>query len=264
MRLLSYFLPNESRTQRRSALRLGALISPTEVLDLSSQDWLPANMRSALETGPACLNHIAETIKEVQLLKTLPDRKIDFIPKIWELDKIVLCAPLPNPTSLRDFYAFEKHVVTAHEVRGKELAKEWYEFPVFYFSNHNAIYGSGDIIPYPARTNALDFELEIACIIGKVGSDIPADKAEEFIFGYTILNDWTARDIQWKEVRVGLGPAKSKDFASSMGPCIVTPDEMQGWKTERPGVYDVKMVAKVNGEILSQGSWREIYYSCFK
>jgi fumarylacetoacetate (FAA) hydrolase len=163
--------------------------------------------------------------------------------------------------SLRDFYAFEDHVRTGNQIRGREVPKEWYEIPVFYFSNASAIYGPEETIPYPKFTRALDYELEVACVIGSRGRDISAEDAEAHIFGYTIFNDWSARDEQRREMKVGLGPAKGKDFASSLGPTLVTPDEFEGLQDGRVGVYDLQMVARVNGTERSRGNWRDLHYS---
>jgi len=188
----------------------------------------------------------------------LNERLINFR---WERNKVTLGAPIHLPTSLRDFYAFEQHVATANANRGREVPKEWYDFPVFYFSNASAVYGPDDTIPYPSYSDALDYELEVACVIGKAGRDISADKAEEHIFGYMIFNDWSARDVQKLEMRVGLGPAKGKDFATSFGPYLVTPDELADRHTGRPGVYDLEMVARVNGVEKSRGNWKDLYWS---
>jgi fumarylacetoacetate (FAA) hydrolase len=178
----------------------------------------------------------------------------------WKLDEVTIYPPI-MPASLRDFYAFEQHVKTANQNRGRDVPKEWYEFPVFYFSNHTEIFGHGDTIPYPAGSEALDYELEVACVIGKAGRDIQAEDAEKYIFGYMIYNDWSARDIQRKEMAVGLGPAKSKDFAQSFGPYLVTPDELADCHTGRPGVYDLEMVARVNGVERSRGNWKDLHWS---
>jgi fumarylacetoacetate (FAA) hydrolase len=177
------------------------------------------------------------------------------------LTEAILCAPLMRPTNLRDFYAFEQHVTTAHANRGRSVPAAWYEIPVFYFTNPGTIFGPQETIPYPAYTKALDYELEIACVIGKTGRDIPPDQAESHIFGYTIFNDWSARDEQRREMSVGLGPAKGKDFASSLGPWIVTPDELFDRHTGRPGVYDLMMRAHINGELRSSGNFKAIHYS---
>jgi fumarylacetoacetate (FAA) hydrolase len=181
--------------------------------------------------------------------------------RIIPLAESRLMAPLLRPASLRDFYAFEQHVSRAHENRGKPVPAAWYEIPVFYYTNPAAVYGPDERIPYPSYSAALDYELEIACVIGKTGSDIPVDEAEQYIFGYTIMNDWSARDEQRREMSVGLGPAKGKDFATSLGPWIVTPDEIADYKTYRSGVYDLKMTARINGEQRSAGNFHEIYYS---
>jgi fumarylacetoacetate (FAA) hydrolase len=177
------------------------------------------------------------------------------------LSEVVLYPPLPRPMSVRDFYAFEQHVRAARSIRGREMPPEWYQFPVFYFSNPNAIFGPGEAIPYPSSTGSLDYELEAACIIGKPGINIPVEEAESHIFGYTILNDWTARDVQQEEMKVGLGPAKGKDFATTIGPWIITPDDLAPHQTGRPGVFDLRMTARINGQERSRGNWKDITYS---
>lgn len=177
----------------------------------------------------------------------------------YSLEDIVLKAPLPNPKSVRDFYAFEQHVKTARENRGLEMIPEWYEMPVFYFSNHLAIKGSGEGIIRPYACEWLDYELEIACVIGKEGRNIKAEEADKYIFGYFIMNDWSARDLQRKEMKVGLGPAKGKDFATSLGPYLVTKDELLSRKAGK--VYDLEMAARVNGVELSKGNMKDLYYS---
>lgn len=178
---------------------------------------------------------------------------------VYPLEAVRLLAPLPNPVSFRDFYAFERHVKTARKNRGLEMVPEWYEMPVFYFSNHLAIRGLDEEIQRPAGCGKLDYELEIACVIGKEGKNIKAEHAEEYIFGYCILNDWSARDFQQKEMKVGLGPAKGKDFATSIGPWILTADELSGRKAGKG--CDLAMRAKVNGKVLSEGNFKEIHYS---
>jgi fumarylacetoacetate (FAA) hydrolase len=160
----------------------------------------------------------------------------------YALEDVVLRPPILNPPSVRDFMAFEQHVATARRQRGAEVPKEWYEIPVFYFSNPAAIYGPDDEVPYPEGTQELDYELECAAIIGADGA----------IGGFTVLNDWSARDVQRAEMRVGLGPAKGKDFATSIGPVLVTPDEFDGTSGA--------MVARVNGEERSRGSLADMHH----
>src|SRR5213593_3020242 len=161
----------------------------------------------------------------------------------YPLAEIDFRPPVLHPPSVRDFYAFEEHVKTARALRGQEVPPEWYEIPVFYFSNPAAIYGAEDEIPYPPDTKELDYELEAAAIIG----------ADEQIAGFTIMNDWSARDLQRAEMKVGLGPAKGKDFATSLGPIVVTTDEFDG----SAGT----MVARVNGEQRSRGSAADMQHS---
>ncbi len=181
--------------------------------------------------------------------------------KSMPLSSVTLHSPILRPTTMRDAYAFETHVKTANANRGQEVPAEWYKFPVFYFGNPNNIFGPEDEIPYPPYTKELDYELEIAAVIGKPGRDIQAEEAPKHIFGYTVFNDWSARDVQREEMKVKLGPAKGKDFASSLGPCIVTLDELADRAVGRPGVYDLMMRACVNGEEYSRGNFKDIYWS---
>ena len=176
------------------------------------------------------------------------------------LEEVNFHSPI-HPTTLRDAYAFEQHVVTANRNRGRDVPEEWYQFPVFYFTNPNAVFGHEDIIPYPPYTKAMDYELEIAVVIGKGGMNIKPEDAPSHIFGYTIFNDWSARDVQRKEMIVGLGPAKGKDFASSFGPVIVTHDSLADKATNRPGVYDLEMTARINGKEFSRGNFKDIHWS---
>lgn len=178
---------------------------------------------------------------------------------VYRLSEVKLSAPIPRPVSIRDFYAFEDHVKTARRKRGLDVIPEWYQFPVFYFTNHLAVKGPDEWIEVPPGCEALDYELEIACVIGKEGSDIPASEAEAYIFGYCIMNDWSARDLQKEEMKVGLGPAKGKDFATSLGPYLVSKQELQPQKTGDR--YDLTMKAAVNGKVISKGNFNNIYYS---
>jgi fumarylacetoacetate (FAA) hydrolase len=160
----------------------------------------------------------------------------------YALDEIELLPPVLHPPAVRDFYAFEQHVKNARAQRGLDVPPEWYQLPVFYFSNPAAIYGPEATIPYPEGTSELDYELEVAAIIG----------AEGRIGGFTVMNDWSARDLQRLEMKVGLGPAKGKDFATSLGPIVVTPDEFDG--------TSAVMVARVNGEERSRGNLGDLYW----
>jgi fumarylacetoacetate (FAA) hydrolase len=155
--------------------------------------------------------------------------------------------PYPDgqPPSIRDFFAFEEHVRNARRNAGRgDVPAAWYELPVFYFSNPAALYRDGDDVPKPPDTIALDYELELACVVGEDG------RPE----GFTIMNDWSARDLQAKEMRVGLGPAKGKDFATSLGPELVSPDEL-------PEDLDLRAVARVNGEVRSDTRTGSMHWS---
>ncbi|GAB3641184.1 fumarylacetoacetate hydrolase family protein [Spirosoma arcticum] len=189
---------------------------------------------------------------------------------------VTLLAPLPNPRSFRDYIGFEMHMLNASRSFGHSIANAWYEMPIFYFTNHQAIYGPDDDIKRPARETKLDIELEIACIIGKSGSDIVADEARPYIFGYTVFNDWTARAIQRREMEAPLGPHKGKDFANAIGPCIVTADEMEQYRctiTEAdfpeplrfpPGPkdrFDLKMQTRINGVTVCEGNYKTVHYN---
>lgn len=161
--------------------------------------------------------------------------------------------PLPPIASIRDFYAFEQHVKTCRRQRGLDMAPQWYEVPVFYFSNPTGVIGHDDPVAAPTGSKALDFELELACIIGRECRDLPADDwAMEAVAGFTIMNDWSARDLQRQEMAVGLGPAKGKDFATSLGPELVTFDELKD--KYQGGRLHLEMSAKVNGRELSHGN----------
>jgi len=179
---------------------------------------------------------------------------------LTKLETAKVRSPIPRPPSIRDFYAFEDHVKAARARRGLQMPAEWYEFPAFYYSNPNAVYGPDEEVPRPSYTKALDFELEVACVIGKAGRNISEPDAASLIAGYTIMNDWSARDVQEKEMKIGLGPAKAKDFATSLGPWLVTPDELQD-RQVAPGVFRLAMTAKVNGKLLSKGEMNKMHWT---
>lgn len=231
-------------------VRAGLLLNEEYVVDLieATGDELPANLLDFIISHEQYMKKAAELISI-----SVEDSAV------YRIADIRLKAPLPVPKSFRDFYAFEEHVKTARENRGLEMIPEWYEIPVFYFSNHLAIKGPEEEIIKPEESDWLDYELEVACVIGKEGRNIPAAEADKYIFGYCILNDWSARDLQRKEMKVGLGPAKGKDFATSIGPWIVTKDELEPLKAGKG--FNLAMKARVNGVLLSEGNMKDIYYS---
>ena len=160
---------------------------------------------------------------------------------------VALLAPVPRPPSIRDFFAFEGHVQAGWRRRGGDIPPAWYAAPAFYFSNPACVQGPGASVRRPEATRMLDFELEIAAVIGAAGE----------IAGFTLMNDWSARDVQAQEMTVGLGPSKGKDFATSLGPWLVTPDELP---TAR-GRLTVEATVSVNGEVLSRTSAAEQHWS---
>jgi len=174
------------------------------------------------------------------------------------LEQVALAPPVDPVASFRDFYAFEEHVRSARARRGLEMIPEWYEQAVFYFSNPRSIVGHGAPVTAPPYGSWLDFELEVGCVIGRGGRDITAERAEQHIAGYAVLNDWSLRDVQRQEMKVGLGPAKGKDFATSLGPLLVTPDELEDRRAGKG--YDLRMTARVNGQLISDGNWKTIHF----
>lgn len=169
--------------------------------------------------------------------------------------------PAPFPVaSLRDFYAFEQHVKTCRAHRGLGMVPQWYEVPVFYFSNPAAVLGDGDPVHAPAGSTALDYELELAAVVGKPARDLPADdSALDCLAGFTVMNDWSARDIQRAEMAVGLGPSKSKDFATSLGPRVVPVADLRD--VYRDGRLHLTMTATVNGREYSRGDAGSMYWT---
>ena len=178
-------------------------------------------------------------------------------------EHVELLAPLPHPNSCRDAYAFRQHVETARRNRDAEMIPEFDQFPVFYFTNHNAIFGEGDIIVEDDHLQKLDFELEAAIVIGKRGKNISAREADSYIAGYTIMNDLSARKLQMEEMKLNLGPAKGKDFATVIGPYLVTTNELDNHKIETPSgnKYDLKMTAKHNGKLISEGNLKDMNWT---
>jgi fumarylacetoacetate (FAA) hydrolase len=159
---------------------------------------------------------------------------------------------------VRDFYAFEQHVATAWRRRNQEIPEAWYRLAIFYFSNVSEIRGPGEPVWAPAGSQELDYELEVAALIDTPVRDLPAERGEEAIGGYLIMNDWSARDLQRDEMAVRLGPAKGKDFATTIGPWLVTPAELGD--ASRDKGYELVMTASVNGDELSRGSWASARY----
>jgi len=202
-----------------------------------------------VEGGPNAMDRAAEALKR-------PSREA-----IFPIEQVTLLAPIPQPPQMRDFLCFEKHLQQAFaavaKLRGTEarIPKIWYERPIYYHPNRFNVCGTGADVPWPAYSERMDFELEFGCYIGKAGKDIPRERVREHIFGYTIFNDFSARDEQTLEMMGQLGPGKGKDFDNSnvMGPCLVTADELTD-------PYSLEMKVRVNGEEWGRGNSRDMHW----
>jgi 2-keto-4-pentenoate hydratase/2-oxohepta-3-ene-1,7-dioic acid hydratase in catechol pathway len=199
------------------------------------------NMQGLVTAGPDALNDVATR------LSTNPDH-------VALLSDVTVQLPI-EPRSIRDSAGFIQHLRNVAASTGRVVDERFTQFPPFYFTNHAAAIGAYDDVRPPAATERLDFELEIAAIIGRGGSDISVDDAEDHIFGYTIFCDWSARDLQMNE-RDLFGPVKGKDFANTLGPVIVTADELEPLRSNRS--FALRMQAYVNDEPVSDGMWDQI------
>lgn len=232
MRLVSF------TSSKNSDTRLGALLDDSILdLNLATGGKTPSSMLEFLQNSASNLRAAQEAAKN--------PKKENLIP----LKEAQLKAPLPNPPALKDFFAFEDHAKAGSKRRGVELQAEWYEIPAYYKGSHREIYGPGDTIPWPAYTEKLDFECEVACVVGRKGKNLSPEEALQHIFGYVIYNDYSARDIQRREMRLLFGPNKGKDFANAFGPYILTADEADP-------VKDFSMQVWVNGEKWSEGHFK--------
>lgn len=238
--------------QQNDAAHLGIFhdgnIYPLQRID----HMMPDAMLEFLRKGDGAM----ERAKEINSLIVNEGKYSEFAIKA---DKATLLAPVPNPTSCRDGYAFRQHVEAARRNRGVEMIKEFDEYPIMYFTNHNAIQGPGDIWCMPDHFQKLDFELEAAIVIGKRGRNVKAEEADQYIAGYMIMNDMSARTLQMEEMLLNLGPAKGKDFSTVIGPWLVTPDELEPYKIPAKAGhvgnnYDLNMKCWVNGKLVSEGS----------
>jgi 2-keto-4-pentenoate hydratase/2-oxohepta-3-ene-1,7-dioic acid hydratase in catechol pathway len=218
--------------EREGSRRLGALVGDrvVDLPDAVGHPEFPPTMEALAEEGPSSLDVAREAL--------------DGGAEDHSVAGARLLVPI-LPASLRDFLAFEDHVKAGAARGGEPVPDAWYEMPVYYKGNHRSVFGPGEEIPWPAYTEELDYELEVACVLGGRGRDLDEDGARAVIFGYTLMNDWSARDIQRKEMASRLGPAKGKDFATSLGPCIVTADELDPTA--------LRLVARVDGEVWSEG-----------
>ncbi len=214
---------------------------------------IPDNMNDFLWGGDALMEAAQRVYDELNKGKTDAKEEVFF----------ELLAPVPHPTSCRDAYAFRQHVAVARRNRKVEMIAEFDQYPIFYFTNHNAIQGPGEIECMPDHLQKLDFELEVAVVLNKKGRNILAKDADSYIAGYMIMNDMSARTLQMEEMLLNLGPAKGKDFSTIIGPWLVTPDELEPYKVapkdgHTGNNYDLKMSCLVNGIEVSSGSMKDM------
>ena len=232
MKLISY--------KQNGNIKFGAL-EDGKIYDLNAIDsQIADNMLEFLQGGK----------EQLQLAKAAVENESPTI----STEDAKLISPVPNPPSVRDAYAFRQHVATARQNRGLEMIPEFDEIPIFYFTNHHAVFGEGDFPVRQRHTEKLDFELECAAVIGKSGRNISIEKADDYTAGFMIMNDFSARVLQMQEMKLNLGPAKGKDFGSSFGPWLVTKDELEPYRRSSPDGdrYDLRMKAFVNNIQVSE------------
>ena len=232
------------------------LFHENQILDLASDSSLPNNMNAFLEAGDSAMS-AAKKMNDTFLAGNADSNFI------CSADSVEILAPVPKPSSCRDAYAFRQHVASARRNRGVDMIPEFDQFPIFYFTNHNAICGGGTLEVNVDALEKFDHELEVAIVIGKKGRDIKAEDAEQYIAGYTIMNDFSARVLQMEEMKLNLGPAKGKDFATAIGPWLVTPDELEALKVPakegHTGTnFDLEMTAVHNGKEVSRGNMKSM------
>ena len=245
MKLVSYV--------ENGAVKLGAIVQEQLYCLQAVNEQLPTDIIALIQMGDQVR---LET--EKQLLNMVEADTL-----IAPVKDYVLLAPVPRPTSCRDGYAFRQHVEAARRNRGVEMIKEFDQYPIFYFTNHNAIQGPGAVYCMPDHFQQLDFELEIAIIIGKEGRNIKAKDADAYIAGFTIMNDLSARKLQMEEMLLNLGPAKGKDFSTVIGPWLVTPNELENYLVSAKqghvgNNYNLSMKCWVNDQLVSAGNVKDM------
>jgi len=245
MKLVSYLKSGE--------IQLGAIVNEAVYNLQSVNENLPKNI---IDFFHASNELIQQTEKQ---LSKIADNTLSVDP----VKDFTLLAPVPRPTSCRDGYAFRQHVESARRNRGVEMIKEFDQYPIFYFTNHNAVQGPGEIYCMPDHFQQLDFELEVAIVIGKEGRNIKAKDADAYIAGFTIMNDLSARKLQMEEMLLNLGPAKGKDFSTVIGPWLVTPDELSPFLVHAKqghvgNNYNLSMKCWVNDVLVSEGNVKDM------
>ena len=245
MKLVSYLKAGE--------IQLGAIVHESLYNLQSVNENLPKNIIDFFQSSNEIIQQTEKQLSKIADNSVRLEPVMDF----------TLLAPVPRPTSCRDGYAFRQHVESARRNRGVEMIKEFDQYPIFYFTNHNAVQGPGDVYCMPDHFQQLDFELEVAIVIGKEGRNIKAKDADAYIAGFTIMNDLSARKLQMEEMLLNLGPAKGKDFSTVIGPWLVTPDELSAYlvpaKQGHVGNnYNLSMKCWVNDKLVSEGNVKDM------
>jgi len=258
MKILRYFKNNK--------IKCGLLINESDILNIENIEI----------SKSAKLNDHDNYIIENKLYNVEPIFLISLINKgainfnnnydknsLIKLSDVEILSPITKPNSFRDAYAFKQHVAAGRKARNLPMIEEFDLNPVYYYSNHSAITGPGNLFLNKKHLNKLDFELELAIIIGKEGKNIKVENADDYIFGFMIMNDWSARDIQMNEMKLNLGPAKGKDFCTSIGPYLVTKDELDAktLRTNNGNIYDLNMSAYINDSLVSEDTSKNMYWT---
>jgi len=234
MKLVTFLLGGQER--------IGAVLADGRIVDFRAGD-----PRLAVDM----LTLIREQDNLMPLARALAERPG---PGLLDPGQVTLLAPVPRPVSLRDGYAFRQHVATARRNRGMDMIPEFDLFPVAYFSNHQAVLGPGPVAVQEHHLRRLDYELEVAVVTGRELRNASLREADAAIFGYMVMNDWSARGLQMEEMKLSLGPCKGKDFATGLGPWLVTPDELPLEASPQGAVLRARMTCAVNGRPLSDGN----------
>ncbi len=273
MKLVSYI--DQLTDTGAPSIQVGAALGDDCIANLHvAQTWaqgargfrareIPQTMLGMLRNWPDVYPHLRDLLAALEGEDCLHLKGSGRQPVARPAADMILLPPLPNVLSLRDFYGFEEHVRNVFRLRGKSIPHAWYQMPVFYYGNPFTVIGPDQALTVPDSGIALDYECEVAWVIGRQGRNIDPEHAEEYIAGYTIMNDWSLRDVQSEEMQAGLGPAKGKDFATTLGPALVTPDELEDRRIgSGTGLgYDLAMTARVNGVETSRGSLKDLHWT---
>ncbi len=272
MKLVTFDSAGSERSERSNDTERGGILAGDSVLDLATAfAWLERDRgRSSASAhvreryGAGVLGFVENANEARPAADEIVQRfgagkaplAFEGQPLVRAAKDVSLRSPIPRPPSMRDGYAFRQHVETARRNRGLEMIPEFDQFPVFYFTNHQAVIGPGELRAQRLHLDRLDFELEAAIVVGQRGRNVKAAQADALIFGFTIMNDFSARALQMEEMKLSLGPAKGKDFATALGPWLVTTDELASHATPTPQgtKWELAMRAFVNGTQMSQGN----------